>query len=120
MSEHNELGRKGEEIALEYLANKGFKILHKNWRYKKLEIDIIAGKDEYLVIIEVKTRSNDYFERPQDAITLKKQKFLFNATEAYVELFDIDLEIRFDIVSILITDKKTDIEHIEDAFRPGW
>ncbi len=120
MSEHNELGKKGEEIALEYLANKGFKILHKNWRYKNLEIDIIAEKGEYLVIVEVKTRSNDYFERPQDAITFKKQKFLYNAAEAYVELFDIDLEIRFDIVSILITDEKTDIEHIEDAFRPGW
>lgn len=120
MSEHYELGKRGEEIAAEYLSKKGFKILHRNYRYKRLEIDIIAEHDNSLIIIEVKTRSSDYFERPQDAVTIKKQKFLFNATEAYVDLFEIDLEIRFDIISILIEDDKIDIEHIEDAFRPGW
>ena len=120
MSEHYELGKKGEEIAVDFLSKKGFRILHRNWRYKKLELDIVAKTDEYLVIVEVKTRSNDYFELPQDAVTIKKQKFLFDAAEAYIELFDIDMEIRFDIISILIIDNKTDIEHIEDAFRPGW
>ena len=120
MSEHYELGKEGEEIASAFLSKIGYKILHRNWRHKKLELDIIAKKDEYIVIVEVKTRSNDYFERPQDAITFKKQKFLFDAAEAYIELFDLDMELRFDIVSILISDNKSEIEHIEDAFRPGW
>ncbi len=120
MSEHTELGRKGEIVAVEYFVKKGFKILHTNWRYRKLEIDIVASNNKTLVIVEVKSRSNDYFESPKDAITFAKQKNLYNAAEYYTEIYDIDLEIQFDIVSIVFENGKHKLEHIEDAFRPGW
>lgn len=120
MSEHTELGRKGEIVAVEYLVKKGYKILHTNWTYRKLELDIVASKGKALVFVEVKSRSNEYFENPKDAITLTKQKHLFNAAEYYVEIYDLDEEIQFDIISIVFESTGTKLEHIEDAFRPGW
>ena len=120
MSKQYDLGKEGEEIAAFYLAQKGYKILHRNWRHRKLELDIVLSKDNFLIIVEVKTRSSQYFEKPQDAVTIKKQKFLFDATEAYLESYKLDLEVRFDIVSIVLNDKTNQIEHIEAAFRPGW
>jgi len=119
MADHNILGQKGEELAQQYLIDKGFEIRHLNWRHKKNEIDIIAEKNNLLVVVEVKTRSNDYFENPKEAVTRKKQKFIITATEAYIIEFDVDLEVRFDIVSVLISNNKSEIEHIEDAFQPS-
>ena len=80
MAQHNELGKKGEQLAIDYLVKKGYKILDKNWRYLKAEVDIIAKKDSMIVAVEVKTRSSDYFGDPQDFINKKKislkKKFL--------------------------------------------
>ncbi|MBT3208338.1 MAG: endonuclease [Bacteroidetes bacterium] len=115
---HNELGAKGEEIAFFYLIKNDYKVLEKNWRFKHKEIDIIATKDNLLIIVEVKSRSNDYFEQPQDAVNRKKQKFIIDATNSYIEKFDIDMEVRFDIISVIFKDGKHKIEHIEDAFYP--
>ena len=118
MSVHNELGNKGEEIAIHYLKEKGYKILEQNWRFDHKEIDIIAQEDETIVIIEVKTRSSDYFEKPGEAVTLQKQKYLVEATEAYLEQNNIELNTRFDVISIIIKNKETKIEHIKFAFYP--
>ena len=119
MADHNILGKKGEELAKQFLLEKGYKIRHLNWRSKKTEIDIIAEKDNLLVVVEVKTRTNEYFENPKEAVTFKKQKNIIDTTEAYIEKFDVDLETRFDIISITFENGQEKIEHIEDAFQPG-
>lgn len=112
------IGNQGEQIAAEYLVKNGYNILHKNWRYKKLEIDIIARDKDELVIVEVKTRKNEDFEGPNDVVTKKKQKYLIEAAGAYIEEFDIDRETRFDIIHIITQGMEPKIEHIKDAFYP--
>ena len=66
MAIHNELGKKGEQLAVDFLQKKGYTILDRNWRFKKAEVDIIAQKEQILAIVEVKTRSSNYFGNPQD------------------------------------------------------
>lgn len=119
MAEHNILGEKGEEIARKFLIENDYEIRHSNWYYRKKEIDIISLKNDLLVVVEVKTRSNDYFENPKEAVTRKKQKFIINATDAYINEFDLHHEVRFDIIAITIINGKTKIEHIKDAFQPS-
>jgi len=116
MAQHNELGKKGEELALDYLKSKGYTIRDKNWRYQKAEVDIIAQKGNTLAVIEVKTRSTDYFGNPQDFINPKKIKLLVNAVNEYVTSKDLEVDVRFDIIAIIKNGSQTKIEHLEDAF----
>ena len=113
-----EIGRNGEEIAKQFLLEKGYKILETNWHFGHKEIDIIASKENTLSIVEVKTRAGMHFDKPFTAVTRQKQKLLIQAANAYVEKKDIDMNIRFDIVSIIITNKEPKIEFLEDAFYP--
>ena len=115
MAEHNELGKKGEELAIKFLIDKGYKILEKNYRYLKAEVDIIAQKENTLAVVEVKTRSTDYFGNPQDFVNPKKIKLLLSAIDYYVIEKDLDVEVRFDIIAI-IHQKEIKIEHLKDAF----
>jgi putative endonuclease len=117
MAEHNELGKQGEALALEYLLNNGFKILETNYRYQKAEIDIIARKDNTLIIAEVKLRSKLIYGKPQEAVNSVKQAHLVKAANAYLEENDLDLEVRFDIISISLK-PKFKLEHIKEAFYP--
>ncbi len=103
MAIHNELGKKGEELATKFLQKNNYLILERNWRFKKAEVDIIAQKDTTLAIVEVKTRSSDYFGNPQDFVNQKKIKLLVEAINEYVISKDLDVEVRFDIISILKT-----------------
>ncbi|WP_233898592.1 YraN family protein [Tenacibaculum piscium] len=116
MAQHNDLGEKGEQLAIEYLQKKGYVIVEKNYRFKKAEVDIIAKKSDTLIVVEVKTRSSSYFGNPQDFVNPKKIKLLVYAMNHYVHQKNIDLEIRFDIIGILQTNNTFKIEHIEDAF----
>ncbi len=118
MTEKQELGKLGEEFAIHFLVSKGFKILATNWRFRNDEVDIIAKDADYLVIVEVKTRSTSYFGEPFTAVTKKKQAFLIRAANAYIEQNNIDLECRFDIISIVFVNNQHQIEHIKDAFYP--
>jgi putative endonuclease len=116
MAAHNELGKKGENLAIGFLIKNDYKILEKNYRYLKAEVDIIAQKKNVLVVVEVKTRSSDYFGDPQDFITPKKIKLLLSAIDYYVVQRDLNVEVRFDIIAILLQKNETKIEHLEDAF----
>lgn len=116
MAIHNELGKKGEQLAVDYLLEKGYKILEKNYRYLKAEVDIIAQQANTLAVVEVKTRSSDVFGNPQDFVNSKKIKLLVSAIDAYVTSRDLDVEVRFDIIAILKEKNKFKIEHLEDAF----
>ncbi len=118
MAQHNDTGNIGEERARAYLLSKGYKIRHTNWQAGKLELDIVAEKDKVLVVVEVKTRSTDYFEHPQEAVTLKKIRNLVNAAQEYIYRFDWQYETRFDIISVIPEKEIFRIEHIEDAFLP--
>ncbi|MGM0498380.1 MAG: YraN family protein, partial [Bacteroidota bacterium] len=95
--EKKKLGNEGEDMAVNFLKNNGYKIKATNWFYKHKEIDIIAEKEETLSIVEVKTRSSDFCETPNELVPRKKQRFLIEAAEAYIQKNDVDLEIRFDL-----------------------
>lgn len=116
MALHNSLGKKGEELAITYLQNKGYNILEQNYRYLKAEVDIIAQKDGVLIVVEVKTRSTNYFGNPEEFVNKKKIQLLTMAIDHYVQKNDLDVEVRFDIIAVLNTKGTFDIEHIEDAF----
>ena len=116
MAEHNELGKFGEELAVEFLQKNGYDILETNWTFQKAEIDIIAQKDNILAVVEVKTRSSIEFGLPQDFVKPKKILLLVKAVNEYVISNDLDVEVRFDIIAIYKEDKTYKIEHIEDAF----
>jgi putative endonuclease len=116
MADHNELGKKGEKLAIDFLIKNEYKILEKNYRYLKAEVDIIAKKGAVLAVVEVKTRSTDYFGDPQNFITPKKIKLLLSAVDYYVVQRDLDVEVRFDIIAIIHQKNETKIEHLKDAF----
>jgi putative endonuclease len=119
MAEHNDLGKKGEDLAFLYLVKKGYKIKERNWFYEKAEIDIIATHEKQLVIVEVKTRAAAIYEEPRDAISDSKIRFLTHAAEAYILEKEIDLETRFDVIFIKwFGDEKYELNHIEEAFTP--
>lgn len=118
MAEHNQTGTTGEDIAASFLEKKGYSLLEKNWRFGHEEIDIIASNDSTLVIAEVKTRKSNYFGEPEEFVTRQKQKHLIKAANAYIEKNNLDLDVRFDIIAVILSEKKQHIHHIEDAFHP--
>lgn len=116
MAEHNKLGKKGEDLAVEYLQLKEYEILERNYRYQKAEVDIIAKRDHTLIAAEVKTRSTPEFGDPQEFVKPKQIQQLVKAMNYYVEENELDLEVRFDVVAIIKNKAGTRIEHIQDAF----
>jgi len=116
MAQHNELGKKGEQLAVDFLLSKGYDILERNYRFDKAEVDIIAQQNDILAIIEVKTRSTADFGNPQDFVKPKQIQRLVKAVDEYVNLNDLDVEVRFDIVAIIKEGKQFNMEHLENAF----
>ena len=116
MADHNELGNLGEKRAQDYLSSKGYTLRECNWYSGKLELDIIAEKDNWLIIVEVKTRSTETFEHPEEAITLRKIRNIVTATHNYIMEFDWEGETRFDVISVIPHGQSFVIDHIEDAF----
>ena len=117
MAKHNETGKQGETIAVEYLQSKGYQILEQNWHNHHQEIDIIASKGNELVIVEVKCRSGSPLAEPYTAVNRNKQNLLIKAANAYIQRKNVDMETRFDIVSITLG-KEVSIDHMEHAFYP--
>ncbi|MDR2691202.1 MAG: YraN family protein [Dysgonamonadaceae bacterium] len=118
MAEHNQLGQDGESAAVAYLKEKGYEILHTNWRKGYCELDIVAKTEDELVIVEVKTRSAGSMTNPEDAVTNSKIRNIISAADVYIQSFDIDLPARFDIISVIGNSPLFEIDHIEDAFYP--
>ncbi len=116
---NRDLGSKGEDLAAGYLTSKGYKVLHRNWHYGHKELDLVARKDNIIVVVEVKTRTTDYWEEPKESVRRKKQKMIVEAADEYIQRYQLSCEVRFDIVSIILTPgMPPEIEHIEDAFYP--
>ena len=118
MAEHNELGKAGENAAVAYLEEHGYLIRHRNWRKGHFELDIVAAKENELVIVEVKTRSNTLFAQPEEAVDLPKIKRTVRAADAYMKLFQIDVPVRFDIITVIGENGNFRIDHIMEAFYP--
>ena len=118
MAFHNDLGKLGEDMATQYLIKKGYSIVERNWRTGNLEVDIIAMTRTEVVFVEVKTRSDDTFMNPEDAVDWQKRRNLTIAANHYIHYKKINLEPRFDIISIIINDFRKEITHFEDAFLP--
>jgi putative endonuclease len=116
MAAHNDLGKKGEDLAVEYLTNKAHRIIARNYRYEKAEVDIISALGNTIVFTEVKARSTDRFGYPEMQVSEKKKQLLRDAMEFYLMENKIKEEARFDIISIVINDKGVEVFHIEDAF----
>ncbi|MFO0321582.1 MAG: YraN family protein [Bacteroidota bacterium] len=118
-SNNNAKGKLGELHALNYLIKNNYRILAKNWRHRHLEIDLIAQKDNILVIIEVKLRSSNSYGNPEDFVLLKKQKNLIAAANEYIIQNNLNNETRFDIISIVDSEGSFSLDHIVDAFYPS-
>ncbi|SEP79360.1 putative endonuclease [Hyunsoonleella jejuensis] len=116
MAQHNELGKKGEQIAVDFLLKTGYDIIERNYRFDKAEVDIIAKKSGILAIVEVKTRSTADFGDPQDFVKPKQIKNLVKAVDEYVTVNELDVEVRFDIIAIVKETNGYNIEHLENAF----
>lgn len=116
MAKHNELGKKGEQLAVDFLLKNNYEIIERNYRFDKAEVDIIAKKNDILAIVEVKTRSTVDFGNPQDFVKPKQIQRLVKAIDEYVTVNDLDVEVRFDIIAIVKESKGFNIEHLENAF----
>lgn len=116
MKDHIELGKAGEALAVAHLEEKGYRILERNWRLGREEIDIIARDGNFIVIVEVKTRTSNVFAEPETSVTRSKQRILVRTANAYVNYRRQYGEVRFDIITILIRPEGETINHIVDAF----
>jgi putative endonuclease len=118
MAESHSLGKEGENIAADHLKSKGYRILHRNWVSGRRELDIVAENNEFVVFVEVKTRSRDMNLHPGELVTRDKQRSVLFAAESYIRRYNITKEVRFDVITIISNDNSLETEHIENAFYP--
>ena len=119
MSESYELGKKGEEIALNYLKKNGYQIVEQRWHYHHLELDIIAidTATNELVAVEVKTRRSGLWGTPEKAVDMKKMRHMVNATDVYMRMNWVRMPVRFDIIAVLMPKgERMSLRHMKDAF----
>jgi putative endonuclease len=118
MAESHNLGIKGEDLAADFLKKSGYKILFRNWRWGKHEVDIIAEKDDIVTFVEVKTRTGDFLAGIPASVPNEKQKSIIYAADGYIQKFRVDKESRFDVLTIIMKEDTPEIDHIENAFYP--
>ncbi len=118
MADHNDFGKLAEDLAVEFLQKKGHKILVRNFRFQKAEIDIVTELRDIIVVTEVKARSYDTLIEPQEAVTKKKIKSIISCADFFMTENEIEKEVRFDIVTVVPDHSgQLQIIHIEDAFQ---
>jgi putative endonuclease len=117
MAAHNEFGKAGEQMAAEWLIQHGFQLISRNWKFARYEVDIIASREGVLHFIEVKSRHDDAFGKPEDWVNRKKGRHLLTAGEAFQEKYPDWKLVQYDILSILLTPEgKRDFFFIEDVY----
>jgi putative endonuclease len=119
VSNKKETGQEGENLAANFLVAKGYEIVARNYRYRKGEIDLIVQKDDWLLFVEVKTRSATNFGEPESFVNMKQLNRIIDAAEAYIYANDWQGHIRFDIVSIKVGGWEAEIDHFEDVVNYG-
>lgn len=107
-------------LASRYLLEKGYAVLHYNWRSGHKEIDLIAKERDTLVFVEVKSRTSEQYGNAQDAVDDRKIRLLISAAQTYILKYNVDLKFRFDVITVIGRSEPYRIEHIEDAFSPTW
>ncbi|MDG2344393.1 MAG: YraN family protein [Flavobacteriales bacterium] len=112
------LGREGEKAALKFLQNNGYKLLHKNWRHKKMEIDLVVKKQNKVVFVEVKTRKNAINSLINDVVSFSQQKRIIDAAHNYIDEFNVDEDIRFDLIEVHMPNKSPKFVHHKDFTYP--
>lgn len=118
MANHNMLGQAGENAAVVHLEEHGYTIRHRNWRKGHLELDIVATKEDELIVVEVKTRTDTQYILPHEAVTMQKIKRTVIAADAYLKAYHMDIPVRFDIITVTGEENNFKIEHIIEAFYP--
>lgn len=118
MVSQREIGEIAEGLAQQHISKLGYQILETNWYYGHLELDIVARDGDELVIVEVKSRSGLRYEHPSEAVTNTKIKRIVEAADAYIQEKDIELETRFDVITVIFIGQKFELEHFKDAFYP--
>ena len=113
-----ELGAIAEGMAKQYLIGLGYKIKATNWFHGHLELDIVAMDGEQLVVVEVKARSGIRYEHPSEAVTNAKIKRIVEAADAYIIGRNLDVETRFDVITVIFFKDGHELEHFKDAFYP--
>lgn len=113
---NQELGIFGENLAVSHLLSKGYNILTRNYKFNRNEIDIVATFNNQLIVIEVKARQTAEIGEPWQAVTRAKQKIIIQVADHYLKIKNLDVDTRFDVISIVHNSFRTKIEHIEDAF----
>ena len=116
MAKSNDTGKNGELAARTFLDKQGYQVLHTNWHWHHYELDIVAVKENELVVVEVKTRSANYLLAPDEAVDRAKVRRIVAAADAYVRRFNLNLSVRFDIITVIERGENYQVEHIEDAF----
>lgn len=117
MAERNETGKKGEEAACSYLKTLGYSILHTNWRFHHYELDIVASNSKELVVVEVKTRSENCLIDPETSIDHRKIRRIAAASDAYIRKYNVEKPVRFDVICLIKDKSSYTVErHWEDAF----
>ena len=121
MAEHNELGKWGEDEATLYLENEGYVVIDRDWKDGKRDLDILAVSPDgkTLVVVEVKTRSGEEYQQPEEAVDVRKMRNLAIAANTYVKEQKVEKELRFDIITVVgVGHQVKHIEHLVDAFNP--
>lgn len=116
MDPRREIGRIGEDLAAAFLEKKGHTIIERNWRAGKDEVDLITTNGQFLVFVEVKSRTVGRLMDPECSVDVRKQKCLMRAAEAYIDKTGTDQEVRFDIISIITNSEPVELFHIPSAF----
>lgn len=116
MAFHNDFGKQAELKAAEFLEGLGYEILHRNYRYRRAEVDIIAFHSGKVIAVEVKARSNRAFGDPSLAVKRGRVRSIVSVMDHYMQHTSRDEEVRFDIIAIVAEDGEWELEHIEDAF----
>lgn len=118
--EADKLGKKGEQVAAEFLKNNGYTVLKMNWHFGHLEVDVIAENNEFVVFCEVKTRSSTVMGNPETFVTAQKQRNLIQAAVRYMQMSGKQKEVRFDVISVVLSGETQKITHLQSAFVPRW
>ncbi len=114
-SDKTEIGQRGEDAAVRFLYSRGFEILHRNWRSGRYEIDIIARRESVIHIVEVKCRRAEGLTTPYEALTAKKFESLVSTAQRYIEQYNVDYEIQFDLIAAThYPDGNIEIDYVPD------
>ncbi len=114
MTDKIKTGKQGEDLAADYLVQQGFEVVARNYRHKHAEIDLIVQQNDWLIFVEVKTRSSTAFGEPESFVDWKKGRKIMEAAEEYIFANDWHGHIRFDIVAVTLK-QPPEIVHFEDA-----